>query len=190
MIVAFIGHLLAQVLHEFIVWGNENMTTAVSFFSDVPLRCFYCRFKADSNISKMHIFKAVHWVTISMVQCCINCSAHCTILHFFKEGNNKQSTFYRKYPQTTPAITESKSAYSRLMFLHKALPCQSVSNWDVGVMMWVLAIETDISLVCNPHPAGLWQSGPGFEPAAGSTLTFPQLGSRDVCGDQRLGGSE
>lgn len=44
-------------------------------------------------------------------------------------------------------------------------------------MMWVLEIATDISLVCDPDTAGLWQSGRGFEPAAGSTLTFPQLGS-------------
>lgn len=108
-----------------------------------------------------------------------------------KRLTTKHSTLYRRHPQTTPAIKESKSAYSRLIFFAQGpLPCQSVSNWAVWVMMWVFEIATDISRVCDPHPAGLWQSGRGFEPAAGSTLTFPQLGSGDVCWDQRTWGSE
>lgn len=120
MIVAFRGHLLAQVLYEWIVWGNENMTTAASFFSDVPLRCLCWGLQAGSNISKMHIVKAVQWLTVSMVQCCINCSEYWSIPHFFKEDNNKQSMFYRRYPQFTTAIRDSKSACSRLKFCTRA----------------------------------------------------------------------
>lgn len=152
----------------------------------------FCMLKTDSNISKMHIFKTAYGcLPACMMQCCIICNAYFSFLHFFKEGSNKQSAFHRRYPQLKLAMIQNLNlptvCYS---FANGPLLCQSVSNGAVCVIMWVLEIATDISPVCDPCPAGLWQSELGFEPTAGSTLPFPQLGSSDACKDQRLGASE
>lgn len=79
-------------------------------------------------------------------------------------------------PRTPRKTSMTESADSKL-FYAGAPSCQNVSNWAVWVMMWVSEMATDLFPVCDPDTAGLWQSGQGFEPAAGSTLTFPQLGS-------------
>lgn len=71
----------------------------------------YYKFVVERNISKMHIFKAVQWMTVSMVHVASTAVKNCSIFYFLKEGYNKQNRNHRSCPhQTTQTTADYKSA--------------------------------------------------------------------------------
>lgn len=105
----------------------------------VLLRCLVLRQQQYFNR------KAALCMTTSIVQCCINFNAWCSVLQFFTKETNTYVIRYQQQPLQNLNLPTVYYCFSK-----GPLRCWSVSNWAVWVIMWVLEIATYISQVCDP----------------------------------------
>lgn len=73
-------------------------------------------------------------------------------LFLFLRKDRQQSAFFTNdnKKKTLDQLFESQSASNKLFDTGGLFPRQTVSNWAVWVMMWVLEIATEIFQVRDP----------------------------------------